>query len=150
MYSPDPTATNAAINAGTALPRITPLFIGQGMGPNGTANTMVTDIDDGLRTTKQVLHPIMIVDRPSRGSLPFGYDIRLIECKHNSKHKHKPPVDNPGDIVADKYNISDRHIFKHLFAIRIDIWYIRDVGYFRCGFVIFVDVVVGSDIIAYI
>ena len=27
-------------------------FVTKGMGPNGTANTMVTDIDKGLRTTQ--------------------------------------------------------------------------------------------------
>lgn len=54
MYSPDPTTTNTAIVNGNPLPRIVPLFISQGLGPNGTANTMVNDIDTGLRNTKQV------------------------------------------------------------------------------------------------
>ena len=54
VYSPDPVTTNAALSAGNPLPLIIPRFIYQGLGPNGTANTMTTDIDSGLRTTKQV------------------------------------------------------------------------------------------------
>ena len=54
VYTPDPVATNAALTGGTPLPKIVPRFIAQGLGPNGTANTMTTDIDTGLNTTKQV------------------------------------------------------------------------------------------------
>ena len=54
VYSPNPTSTNTAMTAGTALPTIVPRFIQSGLGPNGTANTMVTDIDSGLKVTKGV------------------------------------------------------------------------------------------------
>ena len=52
VLSPDPVATNAALIAGNPLPKIVPRFIAQGLGPNGTANTMTTDIDSGLRVTQ--------------------------------------------------------------------------------------------------
>ena len=55
MYSPNPTTTNAAMTANSALPTIVPRFIGQGLGPNGTANTMINDIDSSLRTILPVL-----------------------------------------------------------------------------------------------
>ena len=45
MITPNPDTTSTAANAGQATPLIDSLFIKQGMGPNGTANTMVTDID---------------------------------------------------------------------------------------------------------
>lgn len=51
LISPNPDATATAANAGQATPMIDSLFIKTGMGPNGTLNTMVTDIDSGLRTT---------------------------------------------------------------------------------------------------
>jgi hypothetical protein len=54
VYSPNPTTTNAAMASSSPLPTITPLFIQQGLGPNGTANTMITDIDSGLRTISAV------------------------------------------------------------------------------------------------
>ena len=56
MITPDPGDTATAANAGQATPLIDSLFIKQGLGPNGTANTMVTDIDTGLRTTKIVIY----------------------------------------------------------------------------------------------
>ena len=55
VYSPNPTTTNAAMTANNPLPTIVPRFIGQGLGPNGTANTMITDIDSSLRTILPVL-----------------------------------------------------------------------------------------------
>ena len=51
VLSPNPSTTATAIAGQTALPTITPLFISAGLGPNGTANTMVTDIDSGLQVT---------------------------------------------------------------------------------------------------
>ena len=54
VYSPNPTTTNAAMSSSSALPTITPRFIQQGLGPNGTANTMITDIDSSLRTIHTV------------------------------------------------------------------------------------------------
>ena len=45
MITPNPDTTATAANAGQATPLIDSLFIKQGMGPNGTVNTMVTDID---------------------------------------------------------------------------------------------------------
>jgi hypothetical protein len=56
VYSPDPTATYSAMNLATPLPTIVPRFIAQGLGPNGTANTMISDIDSGFRITKIVHH----------------------------------------------------------------------------------------------
>jgi hypothetical protein len=49
VATPDPTRTASAA-AGTT-PVTDSLFITSGMGPNGTANTMVTDIDTALRKT---------------------------------------------------------------------------------------------------
>lgn len=54
LLTPNPDTTATAANAGQATPMIDSVFIKTGMGPNGTANTMVTDIDSGLRTTAQV------------------------------------------------------------------------------------------------
>lgn len=55
MTTPNPTTTATAANAGQPTPLIDSVFIKTGMGPNGTAGTMVNDIDIGLRTTKIVL-----------------------------------------------------------------------------------------------
>jgi len=38
----------------TITPYLTPQFIGYGLGPNGTNNTMVNDIDQGLQVTTKV------------------------------------------------------------------------------------------------
>lgn len=54
MTTPNPDATSTAANAGQSTPLIDSRFIKTGLGPNGTANTMVTDIDSGLRTTSIV------------------------------------------------------------------------------------------------
>ncbi len=54
LVSPNPDTTSTAANAGQSTPMIDSMFIKYGMGPNGTSNTMVTDIDSGLRTTKKV------------------------------------------------------------------------------------------------
>jgi hypothetical protein len=54
VYSPNSITTQASIAGGNPLPTVTPLFISQGLGPNGTANTMVTDIDSALRITEKV------------------------------------------------------------------------------------------------
>ena len=51
VLSPNPVSTQAAIAGNNPLPTVTPLFISAGLGPNGTANTMVTDLDLGIRTT---------------------------------------------------------------------------------------------------
>lgn len=51
VYSPNPTTTESAIAGSTDLPTVTPRFIASGLGPNGTANTMVDDIEGGLRVT---------------------------------------------------------------------------------------------------
>jgi hypothetical protein len=47
--NPDTTQTNTA--AGLGYPSVDSVFIKTGLGPNGTFNTMVDDIDRGLRTT---------------------------------------------------------------------------------------------------
>lgn len=57
MTTPNPDTTATAINAGQSIPLIDSRFIKTGMGPNGTANTMVTDIDSGIRTTQKVILP---------------------------------------------------------------------------------------------
>jgi hypothetical protein len=51
VKSPNPTTTASAISGGNPLPTVTPLFISAGLGPNGTSNTMVSDIDSGLQVT---------------------------------------------------------------------------------------------------
>lgn len=58
MITPNPDTTSTAINAGQSIPQIDSRFIKTGMGPNGTSNTMVTDIDSGLRTTQKVRLPL--------------------------------------------------------------------------------------------
>lgn len=55
MTTPNPDTTATAANAGQSTPLIDSRFIKTGLGPNGTANTMVTDIDSGLRTTAKVI-----------------------------------------------------------------------------------------------
>jgi hypothetical protein len=42
------------MTAGTPIPTIFPLFIEKYLGPNGTDNTMITDIDSGFKITQQV------------------------------------------------------------------------------------------------
>ena len=54
LVTPNPDTTKVAANAAQAVPKVDSLFIKQGMGPNATANRMVTDIDLGLRTTSKV------------------------------------------------------------------------------------------------
>ena len=51
MYTPTQADTAADIAGKLDIRRVVPLFIGKGLGPNGTANTMVTDIDAGLQVT---------------------------------------------------------------------------------------------------
>jgi hypothetical protein len=55
VLTPDPAATKNATSTSTAIPTVTPLFISQGLGPNGTAGAMVTDIDSSLQNTKKVI-----------------------------------------------------------------------------------------------
>ena len=50
VTTPNPTTT-AATPVGSSLPVVDSLFVKTGLGPNGTANTMVTDIDVALRKT---------------------------------------------------------------------------------------------------
>ena len=52
LFTPNPTTTKTALDNGLAIPMIDSRFILTGLGPNGTANTMITDIDKGLRTTE--------------------------------------------------------------------------------------------------
>jgi hypothetical protein len=54
LVTPNPDTTSTATNAGQSTPMIDSLFIKYGMGPNGTSNTMASDIDAGLRATKKV------------------------------------------------------------------------------------------------
>jgi len=54
MITPNPATTQTNADANLSVPLIDSVFIKQGMGPNGTVNTMVTDIDSGLRTTAKV------------------------------------------------------------------------------------------------
>lgn len=54
VVTPNSATTSTAITGGTPLPLVNSVFIQNGLGPNGTANTMVTDIDIGLRTTQKV------------------------------------------------------------------------------------------------
>lgn len=54
LVTPNPSTTLTASNAGQSTPKIDSEFIVFGMGPNGSSNTMVSDIDLGLRTTAQV------------------------------------------------------------------------------------------------
>lgn len=72
VLSPNPTTTEIAMNASTALPTIVPLFIQQSLGPNTTSGSMVNDIDAGLRVTKKVNH-----------------------LKLSSRHRHMPPTKLP-------------------------------------------------------
>jgi hypothetical protein len=51
VLTPDPTATTNAINLNLSIPMIVPLFIQSGLGPNGTANTLITDLDAGFQIT---------------------------------------------------------------------------------------------------
>lgn len=57
MITPNPDTTATNLNNNISVPLIDSVFIKQGMGPNGTTNTMVTDIDSGLRTTAKVTIP---------------------------------------------------------------------------------------------
>jgi hypothetical protein len=51
VYTPYMIQTKADISGNNPLHTIIPLFISQGLGPNGTNNTMVSDIDSGIRVT---------------------------------------------------------------------------------------------------
>lgn len=57
MITPNPDTTSTNLNNNISVPLIDSVFVKQGMGPNGTTNTMVTDIDAGLRTTAKVTLP---------------------------------------------------------------------------------------------
>lgn len=54
VFTPNQGVTQADIAGKNAIHTVVPLFISQGMGPNGTANTTVTDIDAGLQVTEKV------------------------------------------------------------------------------------------------
>lgn len=54
MITPNPISTATNLNANISVPMIDSLFIKQGLGPNGTTGTMVSDIDSGLRITAKV------------------------------------------------------------------------------------------------
>ena len=56
MVTPNPDTTATNLNANISVPMIDSRFIRQGLGPNGTENTMVSDIDSALRATEKV-HP---------------------------------------------------------------------------------------------
>ena len=51
LTTPNPDTTSVASNAGLQTPKVDSRFIKQYMGPNGTVNTMASDIDSGLRVT---------------------------------------------------------------------------------------------------
>jgi len=51
VTSPNPTTVASAIAGNNPLPTVSTLFVTQGLGPNGTANTMTTDIDAGIAVT---------------------------------------------------------------------------------------------------
>ena len=51
LTTPNPDTTSIATNAGLQTPKVDSRFIKQYMGPNGTVNTMASDIDSGLRVT---------------------------------------------------------------------------------------------------
>ena len=65
MTTPNPDSTATAINGGQSVPLVDSRFIKTGMGTNGTINTMVTDIDSGLRTTQKVYICLSSALRPS-------------------------------------------------------------------------------------
>jgi hypothetical protein len=69
VSTPNPATTATALNAGTTIPTVVPKFIQQSLGPNGTANTMITDIDSGFQVTQKV-------------------QLRLI----SSRNKHTAPI----------------------------------------------------------
>jgi hypothetical protein len=54
MITPNPISTATNLNANISVPMIDSLFIKQGLGPNGTAGTMISDIDYGFRITSKV------------------------------------------------------------------------------------------------
>jgi hypothetical protein len=54
VLTPNPATTQSALSASNPIPTIVPLFIEQYLGPNGTANTMITDIDSGFQVTQKV------------------------------------------------------------------------------------------------
>jgi hypothetical protein len=54
VYTPNSVTTQTALQAGNLIPTVVPLFINTYLGPNGTANTMITDIDSGFKITQQV------------------------------------------------------------------------------------------------
>lgn len=52
LITPNPLTTETNLAAGLDYPLVDSVFIKTGLGPNGTFNTMVDDIDKGLRTTE--------------------------------------------------------------------------------------------------
>lgn len=54
MITANPTTTQIASNAGQTIPMIDSLFIKTQLGPNGTAGTMISDIDSGLQITAKL------------------------------------------------------------------------------------------------
>lgn len=53
IITPNPDTTQTNLDAGFDFPRVDSMFVRTGMGPNGTFNTMVDDIDRGLRATEK-------------------------------------------------------------------------------------------------
>ena len=70
LITPNPDSTLTAANAGQTTPLVDSRFIKTGLGPNGTANTMVSLIDAALLKTKKVLLPIVSYQTKPTRSLP--------------------------------------------------------------------------------
>ncbi len=78
LVTPNPDTTATATNAGQGTPMIDSMFIKYGMGPNGTSNTMVTDIDSGFRTTKKVFMSLVSFPiKPMQSPSPQTYLLNL-------------------------------------------------------------------------
>jgi type II secretory pathway pseudopilin PulG len=56
LYNPDP----------TQVVNITPYFIQSSLGPNGTAYTMVTNIDGGMQVTQKLTNAAISVDQAAK------------------------------------------------------------------------------------
>jgi len=75
VITPNRDTTDAAIAGSNPLPLVDSVFIQTGLGPNGTANTMVNDIDIGLRTTKIVSNYNNLAIRPGISCLNGSHDL---------------------------------------------------------------------------
>jgi hypothetical protein len=111
LVTPNPDTTATAANAGQSTPMIDSMFIKYGMGPNGTANTMVTDIDVGLRTTKKLSDQAYAI---TQSAALISASLSTILSNSQSSQNTLVMYIHQLGIVIDEYgSVNDKYFVKY-------------------------------------